>query len=90
MQPQLDQTHFIQTTEILWMNAIDEKDAEVTEEVSLSIEETNKLRISLGLKPLKVEAEDSGQKTAEDNFAEYQAKLKREQEERQKIDLAEK
>ncbi len=46
-------------------------------EESISLEETNKIRISLGLKPLTEDAEpaDSKEKQAEDNYAK-----KREQE----------
>ena len=50
-------------------------------EESISLEETNKIRISLGLKPLtddKAPA-DSKEKQAEDNYAK-----KREEEEREK------
>ena len=41
-------------------------------EESISLEETNKIRISLGLKPLsatKDDSADSQEKQAEDNFA---------------------
>ncbi|KAF8071950.1 SART-1 family-domain-containing protein [Lyophyllum atratum] len=50
-------------------------------ESSISLEETNKIRISLGLKPLtdKPSAEDSPEKQAEDNYAKQR---EREQQER--------
>jgi U4/U6.U5 tri-snRNP-associated protein 1 len=55
----------------------DLNEGEATEEVSLSIEETNKLRAKLGLRPLKIDADDK-EKTAEDNFAEYKANQEKE------------
>jgi len=47
---------------------------------SLSIEETNKLREKLGLKPLKSDSEPKKEKTAEDNYKEYKDTLKSETE----------
>ncbi|KAI9016759.1 SART-1 protein [Hyaloraphidium curvatum] len=60
-------------------------DAEGGGEISLSIEETNKLRISLGLKPLSLEPSESdkAEKAAEDNFA------ARREEERKAAEVAE-
>lgn len=49
------------------------------EEISLSIEETNKLRISLGLKPLSVDNEPK-KESAEDNYAKYKDDLKKSEE----------
>ncbi|ORX60071.1 SART-1 protein [Piromyces finnis] len=49
------------------------------EEISLSIEETNKLRISLGLKPLSVDNEPKKQ-SAEENFEKYNNELKKNEE----------
>ena len=50
-------------------------------EESISLEETNKIRISLGMKPLTDDAAptDSAEQTAEDNYAqqrEQEAKAK--------------
>ncbi|ORY80094.1 SART-1 protein [Neocallimastix californiae] len=49
------------------------------EEISLSIEETNKLRISLGLKPLSVDNEPK-KESAEDNYEKYKDDLKKTEE----------
>jgi len=49
------------------------------EEISLSIEETNKLRISLGLKPLSVDNEPV-KESAEDNYEKYKKDLKKTEE----------
>jgi hypothetical protein len=50
-------------------------------ESSLSLEETNKIRISLGLKPLVDDGApvDVKEKTAEDNYAETREREKAEQ-----------
>lgn len=49
------------------------------EEISLSIEETNKLRISLGLKPLSIDNEPK-KESAEDNYEKYKDDLKKTEE----------
>lgn len=48
----------------------------MSHEVSISLEETNKLRISLGLKPLTDDnaSVDSAEKRAEDNYAKQRGK----------------
>lgn len=63
------------------MNQVDESSAQATQEISLSIEETNKLRISLGLKPLRIDPPTAS--SAEDNYAKYkqdQEKKRKEEE----------
>ncbi|KAJ3082410.1 hypothetical protein HK102_001716 [Quaeritorhiza haematococci] len=55
-----------------------DQDTETTQkEISLSIEETNKIRISLGLKPLTDGPSDK-QKQAEDNYKAYRDQQKKE------------
>ncbi|KAI9202629.1 SART-1 protein [Polychytrium aggregatum] len=53
------------------------------DEVSLSIEETNKLRISLGLKPLSLDAPTDGEKTAEDNYAKFREEQQKDRQTRE-------
>lgn len=63
------------------MNQIDECSAETSQEIALSIEETNKLRISLGLKPLDTGSGSSSAKTAEENYAQYKSDLAKQKQE---------
>jgi U4/U6.U5 tri-snRNP-associated protein 1 len=50
--------------------------------MSISLEETNKIRIEIGLKPLVVDETPAanGEKTAEDNYAEQRVKEAKERE----------
>jgi U4/U6.U5 tri-snRNP-associated protein 1 len=59
----------------------------MSDEQSLSIEETNRLRLSLGLKPLT--SEPKTESTPEENYAAYKQTLNKTQQEeqlRQKIE----
>ncbi|KAJ3046539.1 hypothetical protein HK097_000768, partial [Rhizophlyctis rosea] len=52
------------------------KEDDAEQEISLTIEETNRLRISMGLKPLVVDGPaTSSEQTAEDNYAKYKEDL---------------
>ncbi|KAJ3278253.1 hypothetical protein HK104_002516 [Borealophlyctis nickersoniae] len=59
-------------------------------EIALSIEETNKLRISLGLKPLTEGKGTEKEKAAEDNYARHKEKLAKEAEKKALVDTIEK
>ena len=63
---------------------MDDGDAEAIQEISMSIEDTNKLRESLGLKPLRLtEDKDSKEKSAEDNYAQYKSNLVKQRQEKE-------
>ncbi|KAI9338145.1 SART-1 family-domain-containing protein [Obelidium mucronatum] len=59
----------VKTTEENLVFCIKDEEAPVVEEISLSVEETNRLRISLGLKPLDSSRGTKGDQTAAANFA---------------------
>ncbi|KAJ3035010.1 hypothetical protein HDV00_004382 [Rhizophlyctis rosea] len=66
------------------------REDEAEQEVSLSVEETNKIRISLGLKPLTEGNSTEKEKTAEDNYQQYKEEQQRKQEGQEVLERIEK